>query len=131
VTHPNSAGSAGPGWYPDPIDPGVERWWDGSTWGAPKTPLVPPAKARRPRPVLASTLRGTTRARWALGLGIAALPMLLIPPFGPLVAIAGLAVSILELQSGNRQSSVVWATALSGIGVALTLLVVAVGLASR
>jgi hypothetical protein len=57
--------------------------------------------------------------------------MLLFPPFGPLVAIAGLAVSILELQSGNRQSRVVWATALSGIGVALTLLVAAVGLASR
>lgn len=57
--------------------------------------------------------------------------MLLIPPFGPLVAMAGLTVSVLELRSGNRQTSVVWATALSGIGVALTLLVVAVGLASR
>lgn len=131
MKHPNSAGSAVPGWYPDPIDPGVERWWDGSTWGAPKTPSVPPAQARRPQPALASTLRGTSRARWALGLGIAALPMLLIPLFGPLVAIAGLTVSILELRSGNRQSSVMWAAALSGIGVALTLLVVAVGLASR
>ncbi|MCX3059766.1 DUF2510 domain-containing protein, partial [Streptomyces beihaiensis] len=21
-----------PGWYPDPGDPSVERWWDGTEW---------------------------------------------------------------------------------------------------
>ena len=24
--------SAPPGWYPDPVDPRVPRWWDGTAW---------------------------------------------------------------------------------------------------
>ena len=26
---------ASPGWYADPADPNVARWWDGDAWGAP------------------------------------------------------------------------------------------------
>jgi hypothetical protein len=38
---------AAPGWYPDPSQPGMQRWWDGSTWSehvapmAPSYPMVP------------------------------------------------------------------------------------------
>lgn len=27
-----------PGWYPDPVLPGAQRWWDGYRWG----PAAPP-----------------------------------------------------------------------------------------
>jgi hypothetical protein len=43
-------GSAAPGWYPDPQNPGQQRYWDGSAWSAaapppaaPPPPAVPPA----------------------------------------------------------------------------------------
>ncbi len=26
------------GWYPDPVDPGEPRWWDGTTWVAQRPP---------------------------------------------------------------------------------------------
>ncbi len=35
-----------PGWYPDPDDPGRQRWWNGAVWG----PVTPPAPAPSPPP---------------------------------------------------------------------------------
>lgn len=29
-----------PGWYPDPGQPGAQRWWDGANWGQQLTPLL-------------------------------------------------------------------------------------------
>ncbi len=29
-----------PGWYPDPIEPGAQRWWDGTRWGEQMTPII-------------------------------------------------------------------------------------------
>lgn len=29
------------GWYPDPHDPSIERWWDGTRWSGPTRPHVP------------------------------------------------------------------------------------------
>lgn len=39
-----------PGWYPDPIDPSRNLYWDGSEWqhkGAPTAPAGPPPKKRK------------------------------------------------------------------------------------
>lgn len=36
-----------PGWYPDPIEPGVQRWWDGDRWAE----IVRPAEAAADDPV--------------------------------------------------------------------------------
>lgn len=59
-TDRNAPGSPVPGWYPDPTDAGVVRWWDGRAWSentAPRTaydavspsPTGPPPEKRRIR----------------------------------------------------------------------------------
>lgn len=40
------------GWYPDPADPGAERWWGGSEWSHDVRPLVAAPPAAAPQPLL-------------------------------------------------------------------------------
>jgi len=40
----------GAGWYRDPSNPSVARWWDGSTWG-PQTQALPPLEVPVPAPL--------------------------------------------------------------------------------
>jgi hypothetical protein len=43
-----STGSTNPGWYPDPYQPGSNRWWDGTTWTEHSQPATGgPAPSRR------------------------------------------------------------------------------------
>ncbi|MFF8291783.1 DUF2510 domain-containing protein [Streptomyces sp. NPDC016309] len=59
-----------PGWYPDPADPAVEHWWDGTAWtghtraagtGAP-TALTPARPERRTGRLVAVALAGVAVA---------------------------------------------------------------------
>jgi len=47
---PSVPSAAPAGWYPDPQNPGQQRYWDGSAWGAaaPAAPSTPPAPAAAP-----------------------------------------------------------------------------------
>ncbi len=38
------------GWYEDPTQAGMERWWDGSQWGAETRAIAPPTPAPEPQP---------------------------------------------------------------------------------
>ena len=40
-------GSPSPGWYPDPRDPSIVRWWDGNAWGPQTHPAAPVAPAQQ------------------------------------------------------------------------------------
>jgi hypothetical protein len=37
--------SPGPGWYPDPSDPGRQIYWDGNAWSGPPQPQAAPTVA--------------------------------------------------------------------------------------
>ncbi|MYW12287.1 DUF2510 domain-containing protein, partial [Streptomyces sp. SID2563] len=39
-----------PGWYPDTLAPGTERWWDGTAWTAhTRAPAAAPVPAPAPQ----------------------------------------------------------------------------------
>ena len=59
-----------PGWYPDPVDPSAQRYWNGAEWTqqtAPGSPAVS-SEASAPSPVT----RRNGPARWLLGVGVLA-----------------------------------------------------------
>src|ERR1700761_9254877 len=53
-----NAPKAGPGWYPDPSQPGTVRYWDGDKWTAQRAPALPGSAESSPR------ARPTTRRFW-------------------------------------------------------------------
>ncbi|WP_034594348.1 RDD family protein [Hamadaea tsunoensis] len=66
-----------PGWYPDPVDPSTQRYWDGEGWADQPVPIKPP-----PRPAQATVTEQPSvpaqpgaRVRGAQGPGV--------PPWWP------------------------------------------------
>ena len=45
---PVTPSAAPPGWYPDPQNPGQQRYWDGSAWAAAAAPPAPTAPVSTP-----------------------------------------------------------------------------------
>lgn len=77
---PITADAPGAGWYPDPVDPYLERYWDGTTWlegtrlrQAPPPPPPGWVTAGYPQPTVAYPQPGAaskSRLRRALAIGI-------------------------------------------------------------
>src|SRR5688572_25104039 len=86
-----------PGWYPDPVDPSLQRWWNGLQWSdhvsrGGTTWLLPlaaaaPAKSRRRMPVWA----------WILISALAIGPALLLSPVVAFLALVVLVTGIVAL----------------------------------
>lgn len=92
-----------PGWYPDPIDPMLQRWWDGNAWsahvardGVTWTLPLPAA------PRIAETMRRRVPVWvWILIALVAIIPLLLLAPLVAPVALAVLITGIVALTRGT------------------------------
>ena len=92
----------GPGWYSDPVDVTLRRWWDGHRWTDHVTrdgvmwrlplPPAPPLKKRRRMPVWA----------WVLIALVILIPAFLLSPFVAAAALAVLITGIIALARGTR-----------------------------
>lgn len=74
------------GWYPDPENPGQQRYWDGSAWAAPGAPPTAPpvAPINAPQP---SGTAPTTSTNAVIGLVLAILSWLVCPIIAAVVAL--------------------------------------------
>lgn len=80
---PSVPSAAPPGWYPDPQNPGQQRYWDGSAWGAaaPAAPSTPPA------PVAAPVAGPVTSTNAIVGLVLAIVSWVVCPIIAAIVAL--------------------------------------------
>lgn len=102
------------GWYPDPERAHTLRYWDGGAWTDDRAPDVPSAPSEASR---AGTPGGwtdedgrlTTQARYAIGVGLAAV--------GAIIAIVGVFLPLADTESSlhiaknsqaGRWSSSLW-----------------------
>jgi len=96
----DDAPPAPPGWYQDPDDPGVLRYWDGSGWSA-SPPTVPPPGVQVNTPVTAETQEPAVFRRLAEQPGVF---------WGAVLACIGMGIGAVGT----------WATALGFISIAGT-----------
>ena len=96
ATHPTTGGGTGvhPGWYPDPRDGSVERWWDGTAW----TDATRPVSVLT-RPLAAPVLTNTPAT---VGLVLGAFAMLVNSFL--LASLAGVVLSFIGLRRAGQLS---------------------------
>ncbi|WP_230674201.1 DUF2510 domain-containing protein [Rathayibacter sp. Leaf248] len=93
-----------PGWYRDPMQPKIQRYWNGTTW-TPRTAPVPPSNLRNPVATAAMALGITGALGWLLfALIMRFLPLLLLPV--PLVSLVALVLGIIGVVKGRRRDGV-------------------------
>ena len=84
------------GWYPDPQNPGQQRYWDGSAWAA-AAPSAPPV------PAAASVAGQTTSTNAIVGLVLAIVSWVVCPIIAAIVALVLASSSSKEIAaSGGR-----------------------------
>lgn len=77
---PSVPSAAPAGWYPDPQNPGQQRYWDGSAWAA----VAPPAPSA---PVSAPVAGVTTSTNAIVGLVLAIVSWVVCPIIAAIVAL--------------------------------------------
>lgn len=77
---PSTPSAAPPGWYPDPQNPGQQRYWDGGAWGA-TAPAAPPASG------VAPVAGPTTSTNAVIGLVLAIVSWVICPIIAAIVAL--------------------------------------------
>lgn len=91
---PSPLGTASPGWYPDPLVPGQQRYWDGSAWtgavGA-APPMAPPSAA------------SPTSSRAVIGLVLAIVSWLVCPIIAAIAALILAHSSAKEISASNGE----------------------------
>ena len=103
--------SIAPGWYPDPTDPSLHRYWDGSTWTAHTAPRwpAPTAEDRCARPEEVAP-DGKLKAAGVMHLitgGLLAFALLAVVLFGGAEAILWLIILVPILGGGAAMHIVV------------------------
>ncbi|WP_085511510.1 G5 domain-containing protein [Plantibacter flavus] len=122
------------GWYPDPEQPGQQRWWTGVGWGGQRMPAAVPAP---PVAVPAAAVTGATRTRRLGPLHIVLLSLvgalLLVSAVGgafwamlALVALVAVVIGVVALVRGGVSSLGIRNRGIAAavIGAALCLVVV-------
>lgn len=80
---PSVPSAAPAGWYPDPQNPGQQRYWDGSAWAA-TAPAAPPAPSAPIAPAVAGP---TTSTNAVIGLVLAIVSWVVCPIIAAIVAL--------------------------------------------
>ncbi|WP_309073994.1 DUF2510 domain-containing protein [Paenarthrobacter sp.] len=68
MTQPVPGSTTPSGWYPDPWDPRLVRWWDGRAWTAHQAPAQFQAPVQAPRPELSPETPVYNPFIWAITL---------------------------------------------------------------
>jgi len=80
---PSPASAPPAGWYPDPQNPGQQRYWDGGAWGA-AAPAAPPSVSAAVAPAVAAPPTSTNAV---IGLVLAIVSWVLCPIIAAIVAL--------------------------------------------
>ena len=118
--------SAAPGWYRDPYQHGMQRYWDGFSWTQNVNPLVQSLQTPQQVVYVENVGNGLAVASLVLGLVgfvLGLIPILFIVAWA--LGVPGLALGIAGIRKANRQNGArktmaVWGTVMSvaafGIG---------------
>ena len=111
-----------PGWYPDPENPNVRRWWNGQAWG----PLEPEPRAVQQH-AGSWPIERNGFATSALVLGIVALALFWFPYLAAVLGGVAVVLGILAIKRVNLvqvgRTKAVWGLTLGAVALSINLLI--------